>query len=140
MIDYFDTSAIAKRYLKEPGSAEVRRALARGHSAVARITYAELLAAVARACREGLIEEDDRDLIFASAVADFRDLTVVEIRAATLQAVPDLVRRHPLRGYDAVQLVCALTLRRGGSAVRFWSADGDLCSAAKAEGLRTMTV
>ncbi|MGH7439179.1 MAG: type II toxin-antitoxin system VapC family toxin [Polyangiaceae bacterium] len=140
MIDFFDTSALAKRYLREPGSREVTRALARGHCAVARIAYAELLAAAARACREGLIDEDARDRIFASALADFRDLTVVEIRASTLQAIPELVRRHPLRGYDAVQLACALALRRVGPAVRFWAADATLRAAAKAEGLRAMAI
>jgi len=43
---------------------------------------------------------------------DFSRLTIVETRAALVGLVPDLVIRHPLRGYDAVQLATALTVRR----------------------------
>ena len=52
--------------------------------------------------------------------------------------VPDLVVRHPLRGYDAVQLATALTIRATGQAVEFWAADAALCQTAGAEGLRVV--
>ena len=53
-----------------------------------------------------------------------------------------LTRQHRLRGYDAVQLATALTLRdslrkRGITDLTFVSADEDLCQAAAAEGLLT---
>ena len=76
MIDYFDTSAIAKRYVKEPGSPEVRRALARGHSAVARITYAELdLSALEDGVRgTGTWHEDeDEDALSWTVTKDAND-------------------------------------------------------------------
>ncbi|MBV9946203.1 MAG: hypothetical protein JOZ69_05090 [Myxococcales bacterium] len=50
--------------------------------------------------------------------------------------VPELVLRHPIRGYDAVQLAAALTVRASGQAVEFWSSDAALCQAAANEGLR----
>jgi hypothetical protein len=138
LIQFLDTSALAKRYLAERGSRELRAGLKRAQIAVARITYAEMFAAVARACREGIIDEAGRERIFAAVAEDFRELTVVEVRGSTLMSVPDLVRRHPLRGYDAVQLACALTLHRAGASVTFWSGDERLCQAARAEALRTM--
>jgi predicted nucleic acid-binding protein len=138
LIHFLDTSALAKRYLREPGSRELRSALRRAHVAVARITYAEALAAVARAHREGMIDTTERGRIFDAIGEDFRELTVIEVRGATLAPVPELVVRHPLRGYDAVQLACALAVRRAGAAVTFWSADARLCDAAKGEGLRTV--
>lgn len=138
MIEYLDTSALVKRYVGEAGSAAVRAIFRRGKIAVARVTYAELLAAVSRACRLAVISVDERVSIFARIEADFRDLTVIEIRAAVLQRVPELVVRHPLRGYDAVQLAAALTIHERGGSVRFWSADEPLAGAAVAEGLRSM--
>jgi predicted nucleic acid-binding protein len=67
---FFDTSALAKRYVSEPGSAQVRATL-RTHAVGARITYAELAASVARANRMGAISEAQRDAILARLAADF---------------------------------------------------------------------
>jgi uncharacterized protein (DUF433 family) len=46
---FFDTSALAKRYISEPGSLLVRSTVRANPISVARITYAELVASVARA-------------------------------------------------------------------------------------------
>jgi predicted nucleic acid-binding protein len=105
---------------------------------VTRIAYAELAASVARAWRGSAITETQRDAILARLAADFGRLAVVEIRSAIVGMVPDLVLRHPLRGYDAVQLAAALSVRATGQSVEFWSSDADLCRAASAEGLRTV--
>jgi predicted nucleic acid-binding protein len=135
LIHYLDASALAKRYLEEPGSRVVRTVLRRGRAAASRISQAELYAAAARAARQGVIDDGDRDRILARVEADFRDLEVVEIRTPVVRLVPELCRRHPLRAYDAVQLACALVLARRGAAVRFWCADDALGAAARAEGL-----
>ena len=55
-----------------------------------------------------------------------------------LAIVPDLVVRHPLRGYDAVQLATALHVQASGTSVEFWSTDETLRVAALAEGLRVV--
>jgi predicted nucleic acid-binding protein len=135
---FFDTSALAKRYVFEPGTAMVRATL-RSHAAVvARITYAELAAAVARASRMGAITEAQRDAILARLTLDFSRLQVIELRASMLAIVPELVVRHPLRGYDAVQLATALHVRASGTSVELWSTDETLRVAALAEGLRVI--
>jgi uncharacterized protein len=138
LINYLDTSALAKRYLQEEGSSAVRALFRRGFIAVARITYAELLAAVARARHLGVITEAQRTSAFERIEEDFDDLTIIEIRPSLLRRVPELVVRHPLRGYDAVQLAAALAIREQGGSVRFWSADEQLVAAAKAEGLKAL--
>lgn len=135
LIDYFDSSALTKRYLPEPGSAAVRKATRAASIAVARIAFAEIAAATARAAREGLIDTTDRDRALARLVTDLGRWTVVELRPRVVWRVRDLVTRHPLRGYDAVQLSSALELRDAGRAVRFWCTDRALCAAAVAEGL-----
>ena len=108
--------------------------------AVARIASAELAAAVARQHREGALSETVRDAILARLGRDFAQMTVVEVRAAMLSRVPEIVVRWPLRGYDAVQLAAALTLRASGVSTTFWSSDGNLVTAALGEGLRAKEI
>ena len=139
MIRFFDTSALAKRYVEEPGSAMVRAALARHTVAVARVTLAEVAAAVARAARNGFLTEAQRDTILARLPADFGKLQVIEVRPALVARVPALVARYPLRAYDAIQLAAAVAVRQSGLAVEIWCADGDLSAAAVAEGFRLVT-
>jgi len=136
LINFFDSSAFVKRYLAEPGSEVVRAALRKPHVAVSRLVQAEVPAALARAQRRGMLTTSQRDELFARLEDDLRELTIVELRTATLALVPELVVRHPLRAYDAVQLACAVTLRKKRLAVTFWAADANLCEAAEAEGLR----
>jgi predicted nucleic acid-binding protein len=101
VIRFFDTSALAKRYVEEPGSAMVRAALLRHAVVVARVTLAEVAAAVARAARNGSLTQAQRDTILGRLPADFAKLQVVEIRPALVARVPALVARYPLRAYDA---------------------------------------
>jgi predicted nucleic acid-binding protein len=136
VIRYLDTSALAKRYVDEPGSTVVRAVVRKGRIGVARVTHAELLATLARAWREGLLDEEQRDALFDRVEVDFKELIVVEVRPAIVRRVRDLVTRHPLRGYDAIQLAAALALRDEGAPIDFWSADGRLVAAARSEGLR----
>lgn len=141
MIHFLDTSALVKRYVTEPGSAEVRALFRRKRPiAVARIASAELAAAVARQHREGAVTETIRDAILARLNRDFAQLAVVEIRVAMLARVPALVVRWPLRGYDAVQLAAALTLHANGAATTLWSSDGNLVAAALGKGLRATEI
>ena len=141
MIYFLDTSALVKRYVTEPGSDQVRRLLRRKvEIAVARITEAEAYAAIARAARMNVLTGDDRDRAFEQIAEDVAAAQVVELRRTTVSAVRDLVVRWPLRGYDAIQLSCALRLRSENLAVAFWCADDELARAARGEGLRVTVV
>lgn len=141
MIYFLDSSALVKRYLTEPGSAEVRALFRQKRSiAVARIASAELAAAVACQHREGAVTETNRDAILGRLNRDFAQMTVVEVKAAMLARVPALVVRWPLRGYDAVQLAAALALHATGAPTTLWSSDGDLVAAALGEGLRATAI
>jgi hypothetical protein len=139
VIRFFDTSALVKRYVEEPGSSMVRAALRSHAVVVARVTLAEAAAAVARAARAGAVSEAQRDVILARLPEDFAKLQIVEIRPALVARVPAMVARYPLRAYDAIQLASAITVRQTGLAVELWCADGDLLEAAIAEGFRVIT-
>ena len=141
MIYFFDTSALVKRYVTEPGSEQVRRLFQRrAEIAVARITEGEAYAAIARAARKNVITTDDRDRAFEQIADDMGEARVVEIRRAVVQLVRGLVTRWPLRGYDAVQLACAVRLRDAGAPVDLWCSDDALATAARGEGLRATRV
>jgi predicted nucleic acid-binding protein len=141
VIYFLDTSALVKRYVEEAGSEKVRQLLRRRvEIAVARITQAEAFAAIARATRKNEITADERDRAFGSLAEDMGSARIIEIRRAIVQAVRDLVIRWPLRGYDAVQLACALRLRAEGAAVDVWCSDDDLANAARGEGMRATVV
>lgn len=141
MIYFLDTSALVKRYVTEPGSEQVRRLLRRKVDiALARITEAESYAAIARAVRMNVLTEDDRERAFEQIAEDIAAARVVEIRGSVVRAVRDLVVRWPLRGYDAIQLSCALRLQSENLAVAFWCADEELANAARGEGMRVTIV
>jgi predicted nucleic acid-binding protein len=65
---------------------------------------------------------------------------LVEVDAAVSDLAGELVDRHPLRAYDAVQLASALAANRilqllALSPLTFLSADDRLVAVARAEGL-----
>lgn len=141
MIHFLDTSALVKRYVTEPGSDQVRRLFRRAVDvALARITEAEACAAIARAVRMSVLTDDDRDRAFEQIAEDVARARVVEIRRSVVSAVHDLVVRWPLRGYDAIQLSCALRLQSEDLPITFWCADSELANAARGEGMRVTVV
>jgi hypothetical protein len=141
MIHFLDTSALVKRYVTEPGSDQVRRLLRRaGDVAIARITEAEACAAIARAVRMNVLTDEDRDRAFEQIAEDVARARIVEIRRSVVSAVHGLVVRWPLRGYDAIQLSCALRLQSENLSITFWCADSELAHAARGEGMRVTVV
>jgi predicted nucleic acid-binding protein len=141
VIYFLDTSVLVKRYVTEKGSEQIRRLLRRDvEIAVARITEAEAYAAIARAARMNVLTHEARNRAFEQIAEDVASARVVEIRRSVVSAVRDLVLRWPLRGYDAIQLSCALRLQSENLVVSFWCADDDLANAARGEGLRVTVV
>lgn len=90
MTRFFDTSALAKRYMSEPGTPMVRATLRAHAVVVARVTFAELAASVARAARMAVITAAQRDAILARVTLDFSRLQIVELRASMLAGIPEL--------------------------------------------------
>lgn len=109
---FFDSSALAKRYVTEKGTAWVQSLTdpASGNSVyVARITLVELVSAVSRRKRNG----DLTPVAAAAALSDVRadfasDYQVIEVTAALVAQAESLAEKHALRGYDAVQLAAAI--------------------------------
>jgi len=137
VIYYVDTSALVKRYYIEKGSAWVHSLFRPDHLlVVSKVAYAELLAALARKRREKEVGEED----FARAVESFqeewKEFVVVEVTDAVFADLLPVVRRHPLRGFDAIHLCSALWFRKRTKAeVLFVCSDHNLLTAAQKEKL-----
>jgi predicted nucleic acid-binding protein len=142
---YFDSSALVKRFVNEPGAAWVTQCLdpASGNRIhVARITGVEVVSALTRHARHGILSA----LELATALAEFRRefasvYRQVPISSALIDAAMHVAEVHALRGYDAVQLAAALRILRQrrarsvSASVTLVSADAALNAAALTEGL-----
>jgi hypothetical protein len=65
----------------------------------------------------------------------------VDLRDEILQLAHDLIRQHPLRGFDAIHLASAVSVKRAvGEDLTFGAADVRLFRAAKSEGLTSINV
>lgn len=132
-----------KRYADEPGAESIRRLQDVVVSSLARV---EVPAAVARKQRLGELTEDQAAVLVRAFEWDWTDggtgdgaYAVVEPGETVLALAAFLVSRHPLRAYDAVQLASAVAARDAEPELaRFACFDGQLASAARAEGFTTL--
>jgi uncharacterized protein len=141
-MNYFDTSALVKRYVEEPGSRRVEALIASDTQiATSKIAYAELHAALAPKLRERALTLSAYRRISGQLELDWHAYTRVEFADAVLGLTRDLVRRHPLRAFDAVHLAAAILLRdQLKETINFVAADQRLLRAAQREGLTGIDV
>ena len=139
---YLDTSALIKRFVKEKGSLLVQSLVQQPEGvATAKIAYAEIFAGFARKLREGHLSKPLHALACRQFDGDWPAYLRVDLQDNVLFLARDLVQRHPLRGFDAVHLASALSLKNAlGEEVTFAAADGRLLRAAEAEKLEAMNV
>jgi predicted nucleic acid-binding protein len=139
---YLDTSALIKRFVNEKGSPLVRSLVQQEPVlATAKIAYAEIFAGLTRKLREGNLAKAQYALACRQFDRDWHAYIRVELGDDLLLLARDLIQRHPLRGFDAVHLASALTLKTAlGEDITFAAADGRLLKAAKAENLEPLNV
>lgn len=146
---YFDSSAVVKRYVDEPGSSWVRQLCDQRDPstgvrlnliAIGEVTLVEVSAALAILVRRNLLPKrfaERADRKFMNDAQSGYDL--VQITSTSLLIAAGLAQRYPLKAYDAVQLSLALhanaLLKADGLSLTFVSGDDQLLLAARAEGL-----
>lgn len=144
--DFFDTSAIVKRYSAEPGSGWVTQQASdptRHRIVLSEITLVEVAAALAAKQRapQG-ISEELRDQVLALFLEHCTtEYDVIQISPKMVEHAIGLTQRHRLRGCDALQLAAAIAANNiligaGLPPLTFVAADNDLLSAARGEGLQ----
>jgi len=136
-VTYADSSVIVKRYYEEVGTERVLERLAAAERVfTSRLAYAEVHAALARKRRERAVSEAAYRRAASAFESDWPAYDQIALDATTLGAVPRLVRRHPLRGADAVHLAAAVWLREhAGDPLELWASDDRLLDAARRERL-----
>ncbi len=135
---YLDTRALVKRY----GTPVVRALVTRhGPLATAKIAYAEVHAGFARKRREGRLSERGYTSVCGLFESNWHAYVRVDLQDEVLMLARDLLRKHPLRGLDAIHLASAIRLRTAlAEDMTFAAADTRLLGAARAERLRTLNV
>ena len=144
MIIYSDTSALAKRYLEEPGSHVVREYLDDAeYRYTSAFTELELIAAIEFSKRLRRINSPEYRTITVRLTADFHQglLSLIDINDKILQRAISMIRVRGLKAPDAIQLATALALnKRLAHSLHFLCADQPLLTAARKEGLRCRDV
>jgi predicted nucleic acid-binding protein len=112
LICYLDTSALVKLYVQEQGS-EIVRDLVDEASVVAtsKVAYPEARAALARGLRDGYLEEKDYRQAVAALQNDWLKYLVIEVSDSLVLLAGELAEKYRLRGFDAVHLASAITLK-----------------------------
>lgn len=148
---YFDTSAVVKYYVTEPGSTWVRQLIeeqdpesyqARHLIFIAEITRVEVAAGLAVIERTGRIKRAERDREYRRFISQLTHrYAIVPLTTADLESAAQLTQHHPLKAYDVVQLAAALRYRqvlaRHQDVFTFVCGDRALLAAAQAEDLST---
>ncbi|NOT46822.1 MAG: type II toxin-antitoxin system VapC family toxin [Acidobacteria bacterium] len=143
---FFDTSALAKRYIDEKGSAWIGYFFHDESDClvyIAEITIVELASAIVRRSKGGsLSAEEARQLLELFDDHLSSQYYVLELNSKIIDGARGIVEKYGLRAYDAVQAAAAEHLNRNQMAndlpaVVLVSADLELLAAARAMGLRT---
>jgi hypothetical protein len=103
------------------------------------VSYAEVHAALARKHREGGLTPAEFRTSAQTFEAEWPAYDQIAVDTTTLADVRRLVRRHSLRGFDAIHLAAAVWLQSElGAPVEFWIADEHLEAAARREKMRVI--
>ena len=107
MWTYFDTSALVKRYVDEPGRREVLRLLRRNEILTSAVLPVELRSSLRRRVAEGTIDAVRLPAILKHVAADRPYWTLVEVGIDVLAGAEALVAAHPIRTLDAIHVASA---------------------------------
>jgi predicted nucleic acid-binding protein len=114
---YLDTSALIKRFVAEAGSETVNDLVGKAPPIVtAKIAFAEVHAGLKRKHREGSLSGRDYALSVRQFEDDWESYIRVDLRDEILRLARDLIRQHPLRGFEAIHLSSALSEKTSRSA------------------------
>jgi len=138
---FIDTSALVKRYITEIGSKWIQLLTdpnANNKLILSRITWIEILSAFSRLKRERVIDESIFDVALQSFEFDwYTQYHIVEFNESLSNNAGKLVKKHPLRAYDSVQLASALRVQKiMTNSLIFVSSDIRLLKVAQNEGLQ----
>jgi predicted nucleic acid-binding protein len=141
---FADTSALAKLFVAEIGSAWMERAVLPLGITVSALAIVEMGSTLTRKVREGSLTDSDARDAWRTFRRELRRLTVLELTQAALSRAANVMARSPvpLRTLDGIHLSGALAAdaaqrRNGSQPFLFVASDARLLAAATAHGLTT---
>jgi predicted nucleic acid-binding protein len=112
VILYLDTSSLVKLYVEEAASADVEGLVVSAEvTGTSLIAYAEARAAFARRFRENAFSSKDYKRLRSRFESDWKNFLSIHVTREIIRMAGDLAEKHGLRGFDAVHLASAVTLR-----------------------------
>jgi len=137
MVTYLDTSSLVKLYVEEEDSPKVENLVKSSQAtATSLVAYAEARAAFARRFREKAFTAREYRRLIASFNNDWDNYLIVRVTIELVLLAGNLAEKHGLRGFDAIHLSSALTLRSElSSPIIFSCSDRKLQKASQKEDL-----
>ena len=141
MIAYFDTSALVKLVVVEPGSELPTQVFGAARlSATHLIAYAEAHAAISRLERTKAVSTPTGQLVRDQLERRWATMWIVGVDEELVRDAAALTRTFPLKGYDSVHLAAARRFHAlaGNVPVMFACFDNGLNRAAARLGMKTL--
>jgi uncharacterized protein len=133
----FDSSSFAKRYIVEPGSEQVDAILQNTSQLGLSVLCApEIVSALNRRIREGVLPKAKYDQIKAQLAADVGDAVILQLTPDVVATAVTLLENNVLRAMDALHVAGALIWQ----ADLFVTADRRQFAAAQQAGLNSQLV
>jgi len=130
---FLDSSALAKRYMEEPGSDRLEEILASASAlGVSVVCVTEVISALARRRRERKLLPQQYLKAKQALFEDIEEASVINLTDQVVARVVALLERWPLRSSDSLHVASAAEW----SADLLVSADDRQCRAARGYGLR----
>lgn len=137
MHTFFDTSAFAKRYVREQGSDAVLQFCNNASEiSLAGIAIPEIISAFCRLLRENKITPAQYKQLKSALLSDIEDIAVCDTTPQVISQAIQSLETNVLRGMDAIHIACAVAIK----ADLFVSADVRQCEAAMKAGLNVEKV
>ena len=139
---YFDTSALVKRYISEPGSLQVRQLLRRHNFLSSALTTVELLSGLSRRKRDGDLSEPNFCALLRRIRGDRIRWELVEVGSLVLAKAEEIVQGNvSIKTLDAIHVASVITFQTGsGREIPFITGDARQREAATRLGLDVVWV
>ena len=136
---FLDTSALAKLFVPETGTAALNAMLARPDTEiwVSELARLEFHSLAWRRCREGTLDTSQVSSLLAQLDLQLDEWQVIDLTPAVLSTARELLAahaaQHALRTLDAIQMASFMVALEDGPAT-FACADQRLCAVASSRG------
>jgi len=134
---FFDSSALAKRYIDEKGSDKVEEICRKTVTlTVSIICLSEIISALNRLRREKILNKNQYKKIKSALIKDLETADLYNISSRVIELSIDLLERYAPRAMDSFHIGCAII----ADVELFVSSDQRQLAAAKKVGLKIQQV